>query len=76
MARDAGAPESFPCRIDSVDSRAGDWYGKWSLPLPATCVLPVAKKPSCRSLKLAPVWSLAVAYGATVAPHGRGRALK
>jgi len=25
--RDAGAPESFPCRIDSVDSRAGDWYG-------------------------------------------------
>src|SRR5229473_3008036 len=32
-----------------------------SLPLLATCVLRVAKKPSCRSLKLAPVWCLAAA---------------
>jgi len=43
------------CGVDSVDSRAGTGMGS-SLPLLATCVLRVAKKPSCRSLKLAPVW--------------------
>jgi enoyl-CoA hydratase/carnithine racemase len=28
MERDVGSPESFTCRIDSVDPRADDWYGK------------------------------------------------
>src|SRR5258706_11155117 len=32
MARDAGAPESRACRLDRVDSRAGDWYGKRACP--------------------------------------------
>ena len=48
--------------VVSIASIRGRATGMGSeLPLPATCVLPVVKKPSCRSLKSAPVWCLVAA---------------
>jgi len=75
MARNAGAPESYICGVDSVD-RGRATGMEVSLPLLATCVLRVAKKPSCRSLKLARFGAWRWPHGATVALMGRGRALE